>query len=203
MRRLRLKRRKFLPFIVFFSLFLTITFIFLHIALSPVYFELAASGCKNHTSSLIYKCLSDMDGKDFQGLTEISEDNGNIKSISLNSGKANRIRSQVADRINSLFKDKNFATYKVPLGNLFNLPILSGRGPLITIRIVPLGSFEADILSEFSEAGINQTKHSVFIEAKAKIRLISPFSGTDHVISTKVPLTETVIVGDVPTLYAK
>ncbi len=203
MRRLRLKRRRFLPFIILLSLLLIFTLLFFYITLSPVYFELAASGCKNHTSSLIYKSILDLPESDFNDLTEIFEDNGKIRSISLNSGKANRIRSFVADSINSLFKDKNYATYKVPLGNLFKLPLLSGRGPLIHIRIVPLGSFEADILSEFSEAGINQTKHSVYIEAKAKVRLISPFYGTEHTVTTKVPLTETVIVGDVPTLYAK
>ncbi len=203
MRKLRLKRRRFLPFIILFSIILSLTFLFLYIVLSPVYYELASSGCKNHTSSLLYKSISSLPEEDFLNLTEITRENGEVKSISLNSAKVNLIRSRLASSMNEIFKNENCAAYKVPLGNLFNTPVLSGRGPSIPIKIVPLGSFEADIISEFSESGINQTKHSVYIEAKAKVRLISPFSGQEHQIVTKVPLTETVIVGSVPTLYAK
>lgn len=203
MRKLSLKRRRFFPFFtILFTVFLFI-FGFLYIALSPTYYELAASGCKNYTSSLIYKSLLDLPEEDFNNLTEILRDDGKVESITLNSAKANRIRSKISSNINERFKDKNFASYSVPMGNLFNFPLLSGRGPSIPIRIVPLRSFEADILSEFSEAGINQTKHSVYILAKAKVRLISPFSGMEYEISNKVPLTETVIVGEVPALYAK
>ncbi len=203
MRRLYLRKRKFLPFAAAFVLSLALPVMFLCIALSPVFNNLATAGCENHTRAVLYSAVySVSENEDFSAISETNEQNGKITSISLNAKNTNRIRTLIATKINTLLADEDYSTFSVPVGNLTGIPLLSGRGFKIPLKIVPLGSADADIVSDFSDAGINQTRHSVYVKASVKVRLMTPFSSSVTETTTKIPLTETVIVGDIPHLYA-
>ena len=66
------------------------------------------------------------------------------------------------------------------------------------------GSFitEADIESSFKSGGINQTVHSVSMRVKTTVNIILPCGLTSVSLETAVPVTETVIVGNVPDIFA-
>lgn len=142
------------------------------------------------------------ESEDFCSLSDIKETEGKITSISLNTKNANKIRAVLAEKINSMLSEEKHSTFHIPVGNLTGNPLFSGRGFEIPIRIIPLGSIDADICSELTDAGINQTKHSVYIKTSAKVSLMTPFSSAVTETKTNIPLTETVIVGDIPHLYA-
>ena len=176
---------------------------FLFISFSPAFFTVAKSACGNQVRSLLYSAvLSVSESEDFSSLADIKEVNGKITSISLNTKSTNKIRAALAEKINSNLSDEKHSTFHIPVGNLTKIPLLSGRGLKIPVRIIPLGSIDADICSELTDAGINQTKHSVYIKASAKVSLMTPFSSAVTETETSIPLTETVIVGDIPSLYA-
>ena len=61
---------------------------------------------------------------------------------------------------------------------------------------------EAEFVSSFSAAGINQTRHCILIEFRAGFRILTPFGGEDREIVSTFPVTDTVIVGTVPERYA-
>jgi len=63
------------------------------------------------------------------------------------------------------------------------------------------GSINSDIDSEFTSVGINQTLHRIYLNLDCSIGILTPFKTIHQNVSSKVLLTETVIVGEVPSTY--
>lgn len=63
------------------------------------------------------------------------------------------------------------------------------------------GSVEAEIDSEFTAVGINQTLHRIYLNLNCSIGILTPFQTVNKNVSSKVLLTETIIVGEVPATY--
>jgi hypothetical protein len=67
--------------------------------------------------------------------------------------------------------------------------------------VIDVGHANAEVVSDLSEAGINQTVYSVSLQLEVELLLLLP-GGTEQVtVRNVVPLAETVLVGDVPTQY--
>lgn len=64
-----------------------------------------------------------------------------------------------------------------------------------------IGNVETDLVSEFSQAGINQTKHRIFLEVNCSVTILTPFDTIEQNIKNQVLIAEAVIVGDVPSTY--
>ena len=66
---------------------------------------------------------------------------------------------------------------------------------------MPIGSVITSFSSSFESAGINQTKHSLYIDANITISVILALT-TKHVdFVTQVLICENIIVGKVPEFY--
>ncbi len=78
---------------------------------------------------------------------------------------------------------------------------LSGISPNIRVALERAGNIEAKIDSEFTAVGINQTVHRIYLDLNCSIGILSPFETITKEVSSKVLLTETVIVGEVPSTY--
>ncbi|MBQ2940603.1 MAG: sporulation protein YunB [Clostridia bacterium] len=203
MRGLHLKKRRFMPFLAYTVCALCIFSAAALVFMSSAYTALAEAGVSSLARSALYSAINSVsENRDFLSLTEIFEDEGNIRGLSLNSAKANKIASLFASEANAVLSKEEYSVFSIPVGNLTGIPLLSGRGFKIPLRIVPLGSIDATVKSDFSDAGINQTKHSVYIDAKVTLRLMAPFSDKVTSLSVTIPLSETVIAGDIPFFYA-
>lgn len=69
------------------------------------------------------------------------------------------------------------------------------------IIIETAGDIETNIKSEFSDAGINQTLHRIYIEVNCHVGILTAYKNTDEEINTQVLLAEAVIVGNIPDSY--
>lgn len=78
---------------------------------------------------------------------------------------------------------------------------LSGISPNIRVALERAGNIETKIDSEFTAVGINQTVHRIYLDLNCSIGILSPFETITKEVSSKVLLTETVIVGEVPSTY--
>ena len=78
---------------------------------------------------------------------------------------------------------------------------LSGISPNFKVAMERAGSVETQIDSEFTAVGINQTLHRIYLDLNCSISILTPFETVNRDVSTKVLLTETVIVGEVPSTY--
>jgi sporulation protein YunB len=148
----------------------------------------------------IYYTLSD--NLRYEELVAVERDeSGNILAISSNSLQINRIARDAAYMSQQNLDKMSEAGIEVPLGALTGVEALAGFGPKMNLKIIPISNVECKFVSEFEDAGINQTKHSIYLEIVADISIILP-SGTSNFASlTQVLICESVLVGKVPDTY--
>ena len=103
----------------------------------------------------------------------------------------------IQQRLEAL-EDQNIV---MPFGQVFGTTLLANMGPHIRVSVVPLGTVNVNLTSDFREAGINQTLHQLFLEIEADVQVVIPLVRSTTQVHTTVPLTQTVIVGEVPQQY--
>ena len=81
------------------------------------------------------------------------------------------------------------------------MALLEGLGPGITVRMLPVGSVTTDFKAEFTSAGINQTRHRIYLEAVARVDLVLPNGAQSIAIRAQIPVAESIIIGEVPESY--
>ena len=86
----------------------------------------------------------------------------------------------------------------VPLGAALGLTLLAGSGSRIPISIVPVGSVQTDFETEFEACGINQTRHKVYLQLSASIRIVIPTGAKTTNVTANMLVAESIIVGKVP-----
>ena len=101
---------------------------------------------------------------------------GAVASVSVDPYKANLLRSAYVNRLSAVLADRERLAVAIPLGNFSGNIFLSGRGPKVRVYAMSVGNSGADIESSFSSAGINQTVHTVYINAEITLRAVYPFS---------------------------
>lgn len=126
---------------------------------------------------------------------------GEIQAISSNSFQINRIARDTAYMSQQNLKKMSEDGIEIPLGAFSGIEAWAGFGPRINIKIIPISNVECRFVSEFESAGINQTKHSIYLQIVADISIVMP-SGTSNFASlTPVLICESVLVGKVPDTY--
>lgn len=113
-----------------------------------------------------------------------------------------RIKSRLVNALYDRLDEFEQTTIEVPLGSVLAPRFFSGRGPALHFGLAGLTQMEAEFVSSFSAAGINQTRHCIFIEVHAGFRILTPLGGEDREVVSTFPVTDTVIVGTVPERYA-
>ena len=71
-------------------------------------------------------------------------------------------------------------------------------GPKITVKMQQVGNIETSYESIFESAGINQTRHKIYLNVKSKMRVIVPFHSDEIEVTCQIPISDTVIVGKIP-----
>ena len=76
------------------------------------------------------------------------------------------------------------------------------------LRSTPLDlSFDANIRAvsstEFESAGINQTRHKIYLSLRTTVRLVIPSGARQVSLGSQVLIAESIIVGEVPQSYVQ
>ena len=124
-----------------------------------------------------------------------------IKSIQSNMALINKLTAEISSDVQERLANLEDVTIHIPIGTLFGYSVLSGTGPDLKVKIKPYGSVFANVRSELTDAGINQTKHSVILDLKIETGIITPFKQKKLDVLISVPVSETVIIGDTPQVY--
>ena len=127
--------------------------------------------------------------------------NGKITALKTNMSEANRLRTEILNLINEEILALDSADIGIPLGSLFLPEFLSGKGPVIPVRILSIRNSDAKFVSEFSQAGINQTLHRLNMEITVDVAVLVLGETNSYAVSSQVVGAETVIVGDVPQTF--
>lgn len=131
----------------------------------------------------------------------IRDEQGNIKMVKMNVIAVNEITSDVAIKIQEALNNYQSGEFYIRLGTFTGTKILSGRGPNVPIKMATVGNVETDLVSKFTQAGINQTLHSIYVNIVCNVTILTPFDTIEERIVNQVLIAEAVIVGDVPENY--
>lgn len=138
----------------------------------------------------------------YNDLIRLEKDvNGHITALRTDMIKINQFKAliigDVLDQVAGIEETELF----IPLGNIINGEIFSGRGPKIPLVLVPLGTADAQFISVFKSVGINQSRHQIIVEVKVRISVLLPGFSSATEVSSQVSIAETIIVGNVPEAY--
>ena len=148
----------------------------------------------------VYYTLSD--NMRYDDLVTIERDGaGNIVAVAANPLKINKIARDTASISQSNLKNLSLNGIPVPLGALTGIEAFAGLGPSIHFRIIPVSSVSCGFSSTFESVGINQTKHSIYLNVIADISIVMPSRTENFAVTTDVLVGESVIVGNVPDAY--
>lgn len=131
----------------------------------------------------------------------ITNNDGSVRLVQTDSVAMSNISTKVSERAQEMLQELKNIEISIPIGSLVSNGILSGKGPDIHITMLPAGAVSTDFSTEFENAGINQTRHKVYLNVTAQVRIVAPLSGSAIEVSTAVPIMEMVIVGEVPETY--
>lgn len=126
---------------------------------------------------------------------------GKIVSLTSDMINVNRIKSAVAINVQEKISAIDKSELEIPLGALLGSDVFAGVGPQICFELMPVGAAIVDIISEFTDSGINQTHLTISLKVNTDIALLMPGYRRLTKVSCDVPVIDTVIVGDVPSSY--
>lgn len=139
------------------------------------------------------------DGISYDSLVHVTlGEDGSVRLLQANTAGMNSLASRASLTAQAKLEALQDQTVSVPLGSALGVTLLAGTGPRIQVHMLPVGAVVTAYETEFTSAGINQTRHRVLLTMRAQVRLVLPtgVSGVEAV--TQVAVAESIIVGQVP-----
>lgn len=173
--------------------------------LHPVIEKMALSSAVNRVSETVINAIADcvieqqLAYDDFVTLEKDEE--GRVSSLTGGFASSSLLkRDLVNDLVRELdtLKEEEFG---IPLGTLTGWVIFSGKGPTVRVELLSVGDIAIDMRHEFTEAGINQTLHQVYLDVSSTVYLMIPGEILTSETVSSVCVAETVIIGEVPDTY--
>lgn len=173
--------------------------------LKSVLTSLATARVSNTVNGIVTAAVNETiysGGVDYDQLISFEKDNeGKITAVKSNMAEFNRLQSAIIDEVLEKLSEVTTKELSVPVGTLLGSPFLAGRGPLIRVRMQSVGSSSAHFENAFTSAGINQTKHQIYLVVDVYVSILLPGFSTTTKFSNTYSVAETVIVGSVPDNY--
>ncbi len=203
------KRQRRRSIIVFLVLAISIyggiySFYFVETRLRPNLITIA----EMRTKKIATEAINDAIGKkiaeetDYRTLMDIQLDSqGRVAYAQLNFSEVSRIAAATVTRVQNVLNNIEKEVIQIPIGLALNSTILAQYGPTMPVTIVPQGAAHINIDWSFEEAGINQTLHVVYVDIRADVRVVIPFSTTPSQIVSRIPIAYALYVGNVPQFY--
>ena len=129
------------------------------------------------------------------------DEKGNLQVIQANTDLMNRKVAALSVELQEKYSRMKPEKMEIPLGTVFGSSILSQAERGIQIRVLPLSVSSCDFETSFESQGINQTKYQFFVRIETEVRVLQPFSHENFKVTTRMLLSELVIVGEVPENY--
>lgn len=198
------RTKAFFIAVVIFLVLSIQTLVFLEKRLEPTLLILASQKteqlAKEAITDAVTKRISQQ-GVDFNQIVRIEKDNqGQIQAYQFNFKEYARIVGETTSRVQN--KLQEFETEKVdrtiPLGLATGNSFLANMGPELPITFMPIGSVKTRLETGLKEAGINMVLVTVYIFVEVDLRIVIPFATDEQTVTTKIPITHSLIVGDVP-----
>ncbi len=186
---------------------LLVIFIWLDYQLRPVISTMAASQCRIAATLAINEAIETelIENSDlYKELYDIRyAPDGSISAIWADVSAVNTAKSSLTDAVLKRLRTLQQEKISIPLGTLLGWQILAGRGPEISMRAIPSGFASTQFSTRLQSQGINQTMLMGYIQFHLEINAILPGYSSTQTIEDEVCITQTLVVGQVPEVYAQ
>ena len=125
---------------------------------------------------------------------------GSITAITTNAAHINAFSAELLTEI-VRNADNQRLDIRIPLGNLLGSNLLLGRGPEVPVEILMLTSSFVRFEQDLRSTGINQTRHTLTLQARVDIDILIPWATVSTTAESDILLAETLIIGRVPETY--
>lgn len=197
--------QKWLRRLLVVLLIVVVSFFLLRSRYRTVIEDLAQTQVKNTTSDLTNDAIAKqiaVGNIAYDRIVFFEKDlEGRITALKTNMSEVNRLKTDILNIINDEILALDTSDIGIPLGSLFLPELLSGKGPAIPVHILSIRNSDANFVSHFSQAGINQTLHKLTMEVSIDVAVLVLGQTSSFTMSSEVVVAETVIVGDVPQTF--
>lgn len=169
--------------------------------ITPTVITIANAEMRAKSMDIIHSVILSEYSKNFNydDIIRADKDNeGNITMLKADTLKMNKIANDVAVKSQDKLKQLGTQGIELPIGYIFQNNILAHMGPKVSVKMDPIGYIETKYESTFESAGINQTRHKIYVQVYAKLKIIIPFESDDIEVKGEIPIAETIIVGKIP-----
>ena len=189
---------------VILAVIITLIFYYLNVV-CPIVVGLSEEKIRSVATRAVSQVVGNVlneEGVSYSKLVNISyTDNNKIDLIELNTVEVNVLIRKITEGVQDSFDVLGKEGIEIAIGTFTGIPFLYGLGPKVDIQLVPVGTVSTKINSKFVSAGINQTLHSVNFEITTGIGMVLPAKTQNFNTMLEVLICESVLVGNVPSVY--
>lgn len=194
----------FIALVIFVVLFLQLLIV-IEQRLEPTLLIIASQKAEQLAKQAITDAVTKrivQQGIEFNEIIRTDKDSsGRIQALQFNFKEYSRIvgetTSRVKDRLSEFEKETVEST--IPMGVATGSSFLAQLGPDLPVTFVPIGSVKTRLETRLKEAGINMVLATVYIFVEVDLRIVIPFATDQKTVTTEIPITHSLIIGDVPT----
>ncbi|HMM21184.1 MAG TPA: sporulation protein YunB [Selenomonadales bacterium] len=141
---------------------------------------------------------------DPQSLVSVKLDSrGRVVFIQPNTMEFNRLAADTTIKVQEALRAISEEKIYIPVGQVLGSQLLASWGPKIVVTVIPVGTVQVKVVDKFEQAGINQTRHMIYLFATTHVRIVVPLVSSTMDVNTQVPVAEYVVVGEVPSTYVQ
>lgn len=230
MKRMKLKKKKTFEFklLIIVMIILGIYFTLKTISkkFTPILLNYAENETRRVANIIVSKSVDDemleiIDDDFFL----IVKENNEIKTIDFDPIKLNRFLTKVIDKVQTNLKYlehgeidkidldnkdliyydkenlKKGVFYEIPMGIVFNNPLLSNLGPKIPVRFTLMGEVISKLNTKITNYGINNALIETSINLKLTEKVLLPITSKNIESEYNIPLSIKMIQGNIPKYY--
>jgi sporulation protein YunB len=116
----------------------------------------------------------------------------------LNTVEVNRLVTRTTRHVLATLEALREEDIAIPLGQAFGSALFAHVGPAVNFRIMPVGTVSVEVTDAFESAGINQTRHKIYLEIFADLRIVVPLLQRTVSVHLEVPVADVIYLGIVP-----
>lgn len=177
---------------------------FMEYRLKPAIIAVSETLAKETAVNTINDAINErvLKGIEYKDLVYVRTDNnGKVSMLQANTIEMNLLASKITREVKENLNSIGPLYAKIPLGSVFSSDLFANVGPRIKVGLLPVGAVDVDFSSQFEPAGINQTRHRIYLDIRTTIRIIAPLTSDEVQVTLHMPIAESIIVGDVPASY--
>ena len=200
----RLHRKKSFVIKLTIVIFLIIFLMYYFFVVSPIIKTYTSAETRVVTEEAINRAVSNVINLSlkYDSLIDISYTaSGDIASFTANQFEINSISREIVEQAQIEMQTLGDKGLNINLGTFSGIPFLIGRGPIINLKLTPIGAVSSNFESTFESVGINMTKHTLYLYINVHVNIVLPIKSYDIYTSNQVLLAESIIIGKVPEVY--